>query len=294
LDLHSEKSNTAQKSTPTNIYDNRYSQFRVLLLEELEKRCKRNPKYSLRTFARFLGTDSSSLSKILNAKREFSRRNIEKFAQKLGLSPQEIRAYIVETSVNGMQSTIKRQGASASDHRTLTEDQFRVLSDWLHVAILEVTKMKSFSSKSLWMSKSLGVSPSEVSIAVERLLRVGMLERNEKNSLAEAKNYTTIGNVPTDASLRKLQQSFLEKASTALDHCDVSRRDHSGVTLAFNSENIQEAKKSIQEFRRWFNKTYSLEANADSVYQLGIQFFPLTKEASADKKPARKKRKEFQ
>jgi uncharacterized protein (TIGR02147 family) len=291
--LNSDKSNNFQKHAAVT-FDCHFSEFRIFLQQELEKRCKKNPKYSLRTFARFLGTDSSSLSKILSAKREFSRKNLEKFAQKLGLSPTEIRAYLVNETLSAADSKGKRQGASVADNRILSEDQFRVLSDWLHVAILEVTKMKDFSSKSQWISKSLGVSPSEVSIAVERLLRAGMLEKTSRESIVEAKNYTTIGNVPTDASLRKLQQSFLEKASSALDHCDVSERDYSGVTLAFKTESMNEAKKSIQDFRRWFNKTYSKDAGADSVYQLGIQFFPLTQKLSQDKKFTRKKRKELQ
>ncbi len=45
--------------------------FRLWLREQFVDRCKRNPSYSLRAFAKFLQKDPSSLSKILPGDGEF-------------------------------------------------------------------------------------------------------------------------------------------------------------------------------------------------------------------------------
>ena len=47
--------------------------FQTCLRNELERRCKANPAYSLRAFAKFLGVDPSFLSKVLSGKREVTR-----------------------------------------------------------------------------------------------------------------------------------------------------------------------------------------------------------------------------
>ncbi len=39
--------------------------FRIFLQEELVLRCKKNPKFSMRAFARMLGVENSALSKII-------------------------------------------------------------------------------------------------------------------------------------------------------------------------------------------------------------------------------------
>src|SRR5438105_2196819 len=67
--------------------------FRLYLQSELVRRCKSNPKYSLRAFAKFLGTDSSRLSKILKDVRPVGGKLIEQFGSRLGLNPIDIESF---------------------------------------------------------------------------------------------------------------------------------------------------------------------------------------------------------
>ena len=56
---------------------------RAILKIEFRKRKKRNPAYSLRAFAIFLGISSSFLSKILKGERPVGRSTLEKIANRL-------------------------------------------------------------------------------------------------------------------------------------------------------------------------------------------------------------------
>ena len=58
--------------------------YRTTLLDELTRRKNKNPSYSLRAYARDLGISSTSLSDVLSAKRNLSRKNALKVAEKLG------------------------------------------------------------------------------------------------------------------------------------------------------------------------------------------------------------------
>jgi plasmid maintenance system antidote protein VapI len=55
------------------------------LQRELANRCRRNPHYSLRAFARHLEMDSSTLSAILRRKRPITQKSSQKLTIALGV-----------------------------------------------------------------------------------------------------------------------------------------------------------------------------------------------------------------
>jgi transcriptional regulator with XRE-family HTH domain len=75
------------------------SQFQARLLQELESRRKTNPRYSLRAFAAFLETDHSTLSQVLRGKRRVPVSNLRQWGRKLGLTKEEVAAYIAAEHV---------------------------------------------------------------------------------------------------------------------------------------------------------------------------------------------------
>jgi len=54
------------------------------------------------------------------------------------------------------------------------------------------------------------------------------------------------------------------------------QREFNGVTVAVSQKNLTLIKERIRDFRRDMNQLLSSETNPDMVYQLNIQFFPLT------------------
>lgn len=68
--------------------------FRLRLQQEFMVRCRKNPKYSIRSFARFLETDFSTLAKIMNGKRPLGQKVIQQYGEKLGLSPAMLAPYL--------------------------------------------------------------------------------------------------------------------------------------------------------------------------------------------------------
>jgi hypothetical protein len=61
-----------------------------LLDAELRRRRERNPRYSLRAFARRLGTHHSTLSRLLQRRRRLTPRAVRRLGERLGLSPMQI------------------------------------------------------------------------------------------------------------------------------------------------------------------------------------------------------------
>src|SRR3954468_2065908 len=67
--------------------------FRERLQRELAERCARNPRYSLRGFANFLGVDHATLSQILRGKRATTPATIKRLGVRIGLDAAELERY---------------------------------------------------------------------------------------------------------------------------------------------------------------------------------------------------------
>lgn len=247
--------------------------FRVFLQQELVKRCNQNPRYSLRAFARMLEIEPSALSKILSGRRGVSKRKFKKFVEKLNLEP---------SLAEQMKPVRKRRKVSTplenSNYQQLTLDAFRVIAEWYHYAILELTHVDGFEPNHKWTARVLGVSVHAVSVAVERLQRLEFLRISTDGKwIDQSGSITTVGNDFTDIAFRKLQKGILEKAITVLEEVPISLRDQTSVTMAIDSSLMSEAKERIKNFRRDLAAFLSGGVRRDQVYHLGVSLYPVTR-----------------
>src|SRR4051794_28890210 len=111
--------------------DSETADFRLYLQAELVKRCRANPRYSLRSFARSLRVSPSALSAMLNGKRPVTATMKRRFAQALGLSPEEIARFEINSQHSALREEYKK-------FQQLTLDSYAVIADWYHYAILEL------------------------------------------------------------------------------------------------------------------------------------------------------------
>jgi plasmid maintenance system antidote protein VapI len=240
--------------------------FRLYLQQELMRRCAKNPKYSLRSFAKSLGLQPPTLSHILRGKRAISPTMQKKLAEALALGPEEIARFSMSET------------ASRVSLQQLTIDAFNVVSEWHHFAILELLKVRGFEARPRWVARALGITVSEVNVAIERLVRLELLKVTKKGDwIATSGGNSTIGNEFSTIALRKLQKQFLEKSIQALESVPIDQRDHSGMTFAVNLNDLPELKKRIKTFRRELCEYAERNPRPDEVYQLAVSFFPLSR-----------------
>lgn len=243
--------------------------FRELLQAELVRRTKQNPAYSLRAFARMLGVQSGFLSKILLGQRRVTATTVRRFGAKLGLSLRDIEHYENITQQN-------KEESPTLNFRQISYDQFQVLADWYHFAILELAIIKDFQPQPKWIARTLGISLATAREAIERLERLHYIEIQPNGSwILREEHSTTLGMAETNAALRQMQRQFLQKALDALENVDIHERDQSAVTMAIDSSRLPEAKEKIKKFRRELASFVSNGKIKDSVYQMSISLYPL-------------------
>lgn len=252
--------------------------FRVFLKDELARRCQKNPAYSLRAFARTLGTDPGTLSKILAHKRAVGPITIERYGKRLDLGPSEIARYLnlpQKKTVSNSQSTLRDL-----NYQQLSIDRFCVIGEWQHFAILELMRLDEFQPKAGWIASRLGVSVHEVNSSIDRLQRLELLKISPNGKWIDTSDgaTTTLSKSEfTDTALKKLQRQFLAQAIEALELYGIESRDQSTLTMAIDTSKINQAKAEIKKFRRRMGKLLSRGKTRNEVYNLTIALYPLTK-----------------
>jgi uncharacterized protein (TIGR02147 family) len=270
-------------TNPTELRD-----FRVYLQNELIERTRRNPKYSLRAFAKFLGAQPGFVSKILLGQRSVTLTTIKRFGLRLGLNPREIDSF--ETALIDLKAQKKNGVASLSEglaenYKNLAMDHFQIISDWYHFAILQLTAIEHFQPNSKWISKALGITTSEVNAAIERLQRLELLEITDSGEwiVHEGLQTTTLNHEFSTAAFRKLQKQILEMAILSLENEPIERRNQTAMTMAIDSSRLPKAIEMITQFRRSLSRFLESGEKKDHVYHLSVSLYPVTKNFNGGK-----------
>lgn len=242
------------------------------LQREFIRRCKKNPSYSLRAYAQYLEIDQSFLSKLLNGRRKITAAMEEKFAEKLGHSP-------AKQSKN---SSVKNK--STGHFVNLLEDEYETIASWHHFAILELMKTKGFKPDVRKVAQELGLHTEGVRDAVARLARLGFIKVTEKRWVLVSKNHTWTNSATTSAARRKLQIELNQKSLEALENIPFSIRENGSLTIAIDSRRLPEFKEKINQALKDLSDCFQPDQKSlDSVYQVTLSLFPLSKTIQGEK-----------
>lgn len=288
----------AHTNIPTPMEKTSTPHYRHFLEREFQARLRRNSGYSLRAFARDIEMQPSKLSEVLRGIRGISKKSGEKIAKHIRLSPEESVLFLNLIDFHQKRSRFAQQEAeknlkaiAAMDgYGELSLERFKIISDWHHFAILELTELDVFESDPKWIAGRLGVPTKIVNDALDRLLDFGLLEKNKNGELRQTQvNLATPSGIPS-RELREHHSQILMKADKALHEVDISERDFSAITLAFNSEQIEEIRGELKELRRRLGQKIQDKALKDRVYCLSIQFFPVDQVVQNKKQLIRSKK----
>lgn len=252
------------------------------LRAELSVRNTRNPQYSLRAYARDLKVGPSTLSEVLAGRYGFSREKALKVGERLHLDPEAKEdfadlfvAKFSRSSTKKQEALLRIQKRRVSSAGTVTVDAFRAISDWYHMAILELVTLPSFKSEIPWVAKKLGISSLVCEEAINRLLRLNLLRKNDSGKWECTEDFTAIGNNTPSEAIRRFHKQILEKALQALEYQDIESRENSSTIFSIKRSSLPQARADLKKFRQEFASKYTAESPSDSVYCLSIQLFDL-------------------
>ncbi|MBX2987451.1 MAG: TIGR02147 family protein [Bdellovibrionaceae bacterium] len=260
----------------------------MALAREMEDRCQRNPRYSLRAFARDLGLQPGKLSEILRGRCGLSGAMAGAVALKLRLNSQERRHFVAMVEAEHARSPLRREQAR-EELKTLEAqhgfseievEKFKIISDWQHLAIHEAFLTKGFPGTAAAVARRFGLEENAALEFMERLAAFGMLEKNSDGTWKRIDVSLGLSSGVPTRDVRRHHRLLMEKAIDAMENVAVAERDMTSLTVAVPEAALPKVREMIKEFRRRLNREMEETPVKDRVYCLNVNFFPLDQKES--------------
>jgi uncharacterized protein (TIGR02147 family) len=258
--------------------------YRTFLKRTLSERVLKNPSYSMRSLARQLEMAPSMLSSVLNGKRNLSVTNAYKIASQLELADGESEYLALLVQLESA-DTLERKAAIQTKLRSLnpdhgihdlTVDRFRMISNWYHLPILEMSEMRGVEVNASSVSALLKISKTDAELALDRLERLELLERDDQGLYRKVHDNLLATSELPDEGLRAYYRQMFSKAIDSVDTQTPQEKLIGSFNVAFDPAQLEEAKALLKDFFMKIGKLASKGRNRRKLYHLSSVFFDLT------------------
>jgi transcriptional regulator with XRE-family HTH domain len=242
----------------------RESLLREILEQELNKAKQKNPRYSLRALAKNLRVSPATLSRILSGKSNLSKKIALQIAEKLNLD-RDTKLRITEFDQDPF--------AGLPDEGEFAD----LVQTWYLSPLVCLVETKDFREDYVWIAARLGITPVEAKEAIEKLLEIGFLQRDESGRLSATD--IAVATTTRREGLDPSQIDKVERLKENLQQLDPDLRELSdigNIVVATSPRKIAEVKRRTRTFRR--NLAKFLDGGEKTeVYVIFTQVIPLTK-----------------
>jgi uncharacterized protein (TIGR02147 family) len=231
---------------------------------------------------------SSQVSRVLNGKRNISPDLARIVADKIFLNENEKSFFVSLVTAAGSRNRSARQKAIEQlENRTeirklsgpvqLEIDKLKTISDWYHIAILDLTTLANFTPTPSSIASYLGISRMEAKLALDRLKKLALVEKDSSGNLRKTDRYTAITSGVPNSSIRKYHKQMLSKAIQAIDEQSIEDRYIVSKSMAISKDNLESYKNLVKKFKEELTRLVSQETDANSLYQVNVQLFEIGK-----------------
>lgn len=239
----------------------------------------------------------------MDGQSNLSRVTIEKFAKALKLTKDESEFFRNLVLFN--QATASEEKRHYAEeilkHRAyrkvhpLKEYQYNCFNKWFYIPLRSFVELQGFREDPKWISARLKpqVPPGEIKKALEELLALGLLTRDENGKLIVTEAHVSTPDEVTQSPLAHYHREMLRLAGESIDAIPRESRDISALTVGISAESAAKVKKMIQDFRRKIVEAISEDKAGTAVYQINFQLFPViditgAEASSVERKPHEK------
>lgn len=242
--------------------------------EEFSRKQRANEHYSLRAYARDLGVHPSTLSQVMKGHRSLPLKDSSRVVKGLKLGPRD-QTLFMESLLRRKTSIDDIRISPLDDRFILDESYYKALAEWEHFAVLELFEITGFQCDPGDIATRMKITKNRAEVVMQNLLMCGLLTKDSEGKISRTHaSVRTTEDVKSQA-LTESHKETLQMGLVKLEETEVSLRDYSSTTVAIDLKKLPEAKTIIREFRQ---KMAALLRDGDKtdLYQLAIQFFPLT------------------
>jgi uncharacterized protein (TIGR02147 family) len=232
---------------------------------------------------------ASLLQMVLNHQRTLTRTAARALAKSLGLDASQTRYFIHLVDWNQSETPEDRdlhwdqlvKSAPLEDLYLLRNDEVVILHKWYMLALLDMVRLKNFRNDPKWIANKFGkrITPKEAADCMALLQKLGLIRIENGKCIPTDK--IIFGGLGTEVSQEVIVNYHVQAIPVGMNvlcRTDFSEREFAAASIAIRKEALSLFKDEIRAFHRRIMELSSKTAEPDAVFQLNIQFFPLTNE----------------
>ncbi len=270
-------------------YDN-YREFLKDFFEEKKKNCS---YFSNRYFCRKAGITSPSLyQEVAEGRRNLTEKTVPAFIKGLGLTDRDAAFFTSlvhynqsktpqESELYLNQLRLLRQKVKA---QVVPVDQHEYYSKWYNPAVRELACLIDWGNdyEKLGASLSPPITKREARDSMELLLRLGFLVKKDGKYVQSSPAITT-GPTAMSTCIKNINRQFCELGMRALDEFERDERFISSMTVGVSKNAYLQILQEVKEFKDRIRGIVNDDKDSDTVYNVNIQVFPLSKPGEDDR-----------
>jgi uncharacterized protein (TIGR02147 family) len=264
-----------------------YTNYRRFVRDYYDARKAADKRFSLARFAELAGFRTKTfLLKVMMGEKAVAKKSIGNVAAAMTLGKRESQFFEAMVGFNDAKSAKQRQAwleklqsfKYTSLSVRLKANQFAYFSKWYHVVIRELVTLIDFKDNYGILARAVvpAITPSQAKRAVRLLVKLGLIEKANGRYRQTEKHLTT-GDEVSSAGIEQFQRATMKLGAESIDRISSDMRDISTLTMGLSRKGFERMRDDIRSYRKKLIEMANQDSDTDSVYQMNIQFFPVSK-----------------
>lgn len=269
-----------------------YLDYRIYLHDYYEEQ-KAVSSFSWRAYAKLTGFSSSAYLKLVcDGKTRLSKVGTQKVAKALKLSKLQTEYFnnMVQYCDSGdileKKAALKKLQniAKNSKVRIVGSDACKYFESWWNPVLRELVTLMP-GATALQISNMLygGVTRIDVQEALDFLVDAGFLKKSTTNTYEQTDMAISGSSDAIPKAIRSMHQQMTMLAAKIIDGLPKSERNISGLTVAANKQTYDRVVNELDICRKKIAAIVGDAEEANRVYRINLQIFPVTKEIDSEK-----------
>jgi uncharacterized protein (TIGR02147 family) len=268
------------------VYD--YLDYRSYLGDMFHYRKQSSRAFSYRFFSRKAGFASPNFLKlVIIGQRNLTSASVSKVAKGFGLKKQESQffenlVFMNQATAHDEKNDYYRKMISIRGYtniHTIEKAGYEYFSKWYYPVVRELIQFDGgrLTPRKIATTLNPEITVKEVEAALRLLEKLKLIRQDRSGRWQASDRDITTGPEVASLSVINFHKEMLKLAAESIDRCAAEERDISGLTLSIRRESLPELKERLISFRRELLELAGYDDDPDSVVQINMQLFPLTK-----------------
>ena len=271
-----------------------YQNYRDYLRAYYNEQKSLKKSFSYRTFSKKADIQAPSfLFYVIEGKRNLTKNSLLKISGAIGHSREEADYFenlVFFNQANNIRAKTLYYSRIVEvrkpfDIRIIPLDRYEYYCEWYHSVIREVVTFFDFKENYAALATALvpPITPKQARESIVLLEKLGFIERDQQGLYHQTSNVIGVHPVPADSYIiEKFQMEMLQVALRSFERVPIYDRMSSSTTFSISEETFNLFKLKAREFRKELAEIARLDSSQERVYQLTMNFFPVSRRIKHD------------